>query len=209
VAFEQVGDGGVGGGGEALGRVGGGVAQAGGHPGEQRPLRGRHALGRPLEQQRPLLQLQGDVAAGVELLPGVAAPGGDLVGPRLDRERPGAGARQGDLRPPAVQARPHLAHRHQLDRVVTGTGQAHRRGDDAVAVAEDGRLDRDGLAGDRLRRPAAAAHLRPQVLDHDPSDHGQQPTIARMAPPGSVSGAVPAPFRVFPTLSVSPAPERR
>src|SRR6266540_4332680 len=87
--------------------------------------------------------------------------------------RPG----QGDLGPPAVQAMVHRDHGDELGAALTRPGEPHTGGDDlVVAVAEDGRLDRDRLPGDRPRRPAPAVHLRPDALDDDAPDHALHAT---------------------------------
>jgi CBS domain-containing protein len=148
--------------------------------------RGDPGRGR-LQQPGPLLQLEADVAAGVELLLGADAPGGDLVGPGLDHERPGAGAGQGDLAPPLVEAVVDLDQGDELALAVARAGQANGRGHDlVVAVAEDGRLDRDRLAGDRPGGGLPAVDLGADALDHDAPDHGQHATIrARAGQPGA------------------------
>src|SRR6266704_611379 len=171
VRLQQLGDGGIGG----RGQPGGGIAlaaEAGDRLDQRAPTGGRQPGRLALQQQGALLQLEVDVAAGVELGGRAAQPGGQLVGPRLDREGPHAHAWQGDLGLPPVQAVVDLGHADALILALTGADDPDRRGDlHGVAVAEDGRLDGHALTGDRAGRPLPAVNLRSDPLDDDAPDH--------------------------------------
>src|SRR5581483_6995127 len=121
----------------------------------------------PLEQHRALGELArelglpaGDLAAQLLL------ERGDPVDPGLDAEAPEPGPVDHEGAAPEVVAE-RLERRlrpARRARPPVADGGAER----LVAVAEDPRGHLDALAGGALRRPAAAIHLRRDLLDLDP-----------------------------------------
>ena len=78
-----------------------------------------------------------------------------------------------DLDAPAVGARRELAHRARRPRCPSGAVSDHAGGDGVVALAEHGRRDLEGLAGDGLGGPAPAVDRRGEM-----SVMGIRPIIA-------------------------------
>ena len=134
----------------------------------------------PLEQQRPLGQHELDVLAARDLDARVVVPVRDRIGPRLDVEVPGALAGTVDVRAVAVRSRRELPHPAPAGRVLARRISQHHGGaEHAVALSDDGRADLEGLAGDRLGRPAPALHHGLDIEDGDASDHA-----VKVPPPG-------------------------
>ena len=103
--------------------------------------------------------------------------GGVLPGARAGRStpRPGRSSRPRcvgrDLGRPAVGLGPDGCIRVN-GRLPPRPGREHDVGGDrVVALAEDGRADREGLPDDRLGGPASAVHERGDVADRDAAEH--------------------------------------
>jgi hypothetical protein len=129
------------------------------------------ARGDVVEEDDALAQLARElVLAGLELARQLVAPGGEQVGPGVDRELPAA--------QPVDHERAAPAHAVvvRVERVQLGLGPracagaaVHRDGAQLlVAVAEDVARDLDEVADRALRRVAARIHDGLRVLDVDP-----------------------------------------
>ncbi|MPM41961.1 hypothetical protein SDC9_88623 [bioreactor metagenome] len=128
--------------------------------------------GRALEQQPALGADQVDIHPLGQLDPGVVQPGAPRVVPALDAEPPGPLGGQADPRLPAVQAggarRVHVG----ADLLALGAEGDHGGVDGVVALAPDGRADRERLADHRLGGVRAAGDHRGDVDHRDPADPG-------------------------------------
>jgi hypothetical protein len=124
-----------------------------------------------LVQPGAFLQHQGGVDPGRDLDPGVMAPGGDGVAPRLDRVRPAAGRGGGDLGAPAVGAGGEFAQGGPWPRPSGRVAEDDIGADGVVALPEHGGTDLEGLAHDRLGGAAAAVDQRTDIQNGNTTDH--------------------------------------
>lgn len=159
-------------GGEA-GRDGsGGLAQRVGRGQDDAAVRG---LGHPqrgtLVQRGALRQDECGVDAGRDLDLRVLPPGGDRVAPGLHQVAPTALRLGDDLGSPAVGARRQLAHRGPRPRPPGRVAQHHIGTDCLVALAEDGRRDRDRLAHHGFRGTVSALHKGADIEHGNATDH--------------------------------------
>ncbi len=131
----------------------------------------REVLQHPLEQQHALGEHQLDVHADRDLDLRGMAPGGDRVGPSLDRERPRALAVRSDLGPPQVGDLGVLGHAHPRPALAVGVREHHVSAQLVVALAEDqgGHLER--LTHHSLGGVAAEVDHRGDVHDGNSSNH--------------------------------------
>jgi hypothetical protein len=142
-----------------------GVGERGERVLHDRPLRC------PFEQQPCGREHQLDVLAGGDLDLGVVEPRGPLVGEGADPPHPPPLGRHLGEGAPAVHAgcvdgRNHAVHGLLARRI----GEQQLDPEFVVALPEDGRLERDHLAGIGLRRPARLGLLGGQEADRDASE---------------------------------------
>ena len=107
--------------------------------------------------------VEGEIGAGLLLQLETVPPGGEFIGPGLDRIDIAAGAIGHERAAPAVVA--VMGHRRAAPFAVLLATPDQRRGNDIVAVAIDIRPHFDALADDALHRKAAAVDQRINVLD--------------------------------------------
>jgi hypothetical protein len=147
-----------------------GVAQDAQGVVDQLAVGARRAPGDVLEQQHALAELARQVVlAGLELAPQLVAPGGEDVGPRLDRELPAAG-RVDDERAAPAHAVDVRVERVQLRLAPLARAVALVEDDGAelvVAVAEHVRRHLDQVADGALGGIAPGVDGRGRVLDVD------------------------------------------
>ena len=125
----------------------------------------RARAGGLLEQHHALRQLAGEVLlAGVDLAPQLLAPGGERVGPGLDRPRVAAEPVDGRTSPaqrsPAIVRVDARASGSRPTCCEPGAQERTTARSDVVAVGEDVGADRDGVADGALGRVAAAVDHR-------------------------------------------------
>ena len=130
---------------------------------------------RLLEQQRPLRQLARQVVlAGADLARELVAPGGEHVGPGLDRELPAPDRVHREAARPAHATQvgigaPHLG---LAEFALAGPAGAHDGAQQVVAVAEDVGRDGHGVPDAALGRVAPGIDRGERVLDLDAGRRG-------------------------------------
>jgi len=146
----------------------------------------------PLEQQCALGEHEVRVDVGLDLDGCVVLPGAERVGPPLDPEGPHAGTVGGHDGFPRVET--GVGARHLGDVLdAGGIGEDDRGADGVVALANDGRLDEEGLVDHGFRRACAAIDDGGDVEDGDAADRGLRRDAQRSgghSPTLSVRGPV-------------------
>ena len=115
------------------------------------------------QHARAFDRIEGEVGAGLLLQFEAVPPGGEFVGPGLDRIDIAAGGVGHERAAPAVVA--VMGHRRAPPFAVLLATPDQRRGDHIMAVAIDIRPHLDALADDALHREAAAVDQRENVFD--------------------------------------------
>jgi hypothetical protein len=129
----------------------------------------RGLLDARLDQEGPFGQLERDVVAGVVLLDQIAAPGGEAIGPRLDRVLVAADAldREGAL-PPIVA---DMGQR-SLRPAAPGAPIPDDGSELGGPVPEDVGRDGETVPDDGLSPVPTTVHHRVDLLDHDRTASG-------------------------------------